>query len=221
MINPKDAKGHVIFDCDGTLISSYEGILDCLGVLMESELGRAVSRDELRKKYYPQLDIMAHNFGMVVDTEKKQEKLMKKWSSICSERPHQYALFSGIENLLKQCERKNWALYVWTGRDRISTIEILTELKVISYFKEIRTASDGNPKPHPQGIEELVGEWDKKKIVLVGDSGADLRGAQNFGCGFIGALWCEHAEKNVLLNKKSARDVEECMNLLEQYFLKN
>jgi phosphoglycolate phosphatase len=215
MIDPALAKAHIIFDCDGTLISSYEGIIDCLVIFLESELLRIVTRDEVKAKYYAQLDVMAAQFNITADTPEEQKRLLDKWAKISSSRDHQYALFPEIKELLIACEKQDWALYVWTGRDRTTTLEILKALGIMPYFWDVRTATDGIPKPHPMGMEELVGDQDKQKIVMIGDSGADLNGANNFGCHFIGARWCQQADHSSLVKCENVKAPMDCFALIK------
>jgi phosphoglycolate phosphatase len=218
MIDPKKAKGHIVFDCDGTLISSFEGIVDCLVLFLESELKRTVSRLEIKSNYYAQLDIMAKRFGIDADSQDEQQRLLAKWSSICSEQAHQYGLFPEIQDLLIACEKEEWAMYVWTGRDRTTTLEILKALGIMTYFWDVRTATDGIPKPHPMGMEEMVGDFEKSKIILIGDSGADSKGAENFGCHFIGATWCEQADRKTLMANNYVETPSECLEKIKDLF---
>ncbi|MBT7608894.1 MAG: HAD family hydrolase [Bacteriovoracaceae bacterium] len=218
MIDPEKAKGHVVFDCDGTLISSFEGILNCLIIFLEAELERTVTREEIKDNYYAQLDVMAERFGIIAKCKEEKDRLLKSWADICAAQSQQNGLFPEVKELLMACEKEEWALYVWTGRDRVSALEILKALGIMPYFWDIRTASDGIPKPHPMGMEELVGEQDKKKVVLIGDSGADLRGAENFGCHFIGATWCDQADKKSLMQRNHTHSPLACLDKIKELF---
>jgi phosphoglycolate phosphatase len=218
MIDPEKAKGHVVFDCDGTLISSFEGVLACLVTFLEAELKRSVSRDEIKANYYAQLDVMAERFGIKPKSKEDEQRLLKNWADVCSAQKQQHGLFPEVKELLMNCEKEQWALYVWTGRDRASTLEILKALGIMPYFWDIRTATDGIPKPHPMGMEELVGDHDKQKIVLIGDSGADFNGAKNFGCHFIGATWCDQADRQTLVKNNFAESPSECMDKIKELF---
>ena len=223
MIDPDEALGHVVFDCDGTLISSHEAILETLTQLFEEELGRQIPLEEMRKKYYPQMDILMKNFGfgpdgLGKDDPEVEKRLIKRWSQISTQANCRYALFPEIKELLSACEKENWAQYVWTGRDRVTTLEILKTLGIMPYFYDIRTATDGIPKPHPQGMEDLLPGRDKKRIVLIGDSGADQKGAKNFGCHFIGAAWCNHSEQDAIRKDLHANHPMGCVDLIKSLF---
>lgn len=156
-----EARGHVIFDCDGTLIGH--------------------------------------------DRSKSGE----------------YILFDGIRNLIFKLKNLNYKLYVWTGRDRASTISILKSLDIIEFFEDLRCFDDTIPKPHPQGPSELIDECvDKDKVFVIGDSPSDIIGASQFGCHFVGALWHDEQIK-LKLESNGAKDFaispDLCLPIIENY----
>ncbi|MCO4794975.1 MAG: HAD-IA family hydrolase [Bacteriovoracaceae bacterium] len=216
MIEPDKAIGHIVFDCDGTLISSHQAILMGLQKLMGGELNRKVSIEEIEEKLDMRMDVIANNFRLDISTPESQKRLLDKWALISQKTEYQYALFDGIKDLLQELSKKGYCLYVWTGRDRVSTLDILNDLKAISWFYDFRTASDGIPKPHPQGMEELVGSFDKNKVVLIGDSVADQLGASQYGCHFLAASWCPNAKFENLLHDDLIKRPLDCVVHIER-----
>ena len=99
-----------------------------------------------------------------------------------------YKLFPGIKELLQE-HAQECLFYVWTARGRASTLRILQELGVYSYFDSISTVDDCIPKPHIAGLLSLVGTVPKHSICVIGDSSNDILGAKNFGVLAIGATW--------------------------------
>lgn len=99
-----------------------------------------------------------------------------------------YKLFPGIKELLVELSTEN-LLYVWTARDRLSTLRILEELGVSQYFDSVSTISDAPPKPHMGGLVSLLGKTTKSSICVIGDSSNDMLGAKSFGVLAIGAVW--------------------------------
>jgi phosphoglycolate phosphatase len=108
-----------------------------------------------------------------------------------------YRLFPGIKELVIELSG-DAKLYVWTARSRASTLRILQELGIFSYFEAICTIDDAPPKPHIEGLVDLAGEQDKKSICMIGDSSFDILGAKNFGVMAIGAVWNAEARGEVL-----------------------
>lgn len=108
-----------------------------------------------------------------------------------------YSLYDGIKDLLLALAPQA-TLYVWTARDRKSTVRILKELGIHQHFHSLSTIDDGFPKPHVNGLRELVGEVANKSICVIGDTSNDILGAKNFGVKSIGAVWNQSANEEVL-----------------------
>lgn len=106
------------------------------------------------------------------------------------------SVFPGVKELLVQLKQMNFSLYVWTARDRKSTLEYLKNLEISHIFADISTATDCTPKPHPEGLEEMFMGVDPKTVVHVGDSYTDIIGAAKFGCTSIGALWAHNTQES-------------------------
>lgn len=99
------------------------------------------------------------------------------------------SLYSGIENLLEELSQKGVKLYVWTARERFSTVEFLKSLGIISRFEELSCSTDCAPKPNKEGLLDMLGQADPSTVIVVGDSGTDMVGAKNYGARSIAALW--------------------------------
>lgn len=99
-----------------------------------------------------------------------------------------YRLFQGIKELLQK-HSSECLYYVWTARGRSSTLRILEELGIYSYFEAFATVDDPYPKPHVLGLKSLVPDISKNSICVIGDSTSDILGAKNFGVLAIGATW--------------------------------
>lgn len=131
-----------------------------------------------------------------------------------------YNLYPGIKDLLMALANDS-TLYVWTARDRRSTLRILEELGVLSLFEQICTVDDALPKPHVSGLIDMLHDTDKSLICVIGDTSNDIVGAKNFGVRSIGALWNRFA--NPVAMKESgatffAKTPEECLEWIHKNF---
>jgi phosphoglycolate phosphatase len=136
-----------------------------------------------------------------------------------------YELFDGIEDLVQSLQQQGIKSYVWTARNRYSTVEILKSLAIITSFEDISCATDTVPKPSPAGIEEMLPGIDPSTVAVVGDSYADMIGANKFGAIAIGALWNDASEdaKQVLEEFGASHlcfSVKECKEILESLIKK-
>lgn len=98
-------------------------------------------------------------------------------------------LFPGIVELLKYLSSQGIKSYIWTARNRDSTVEILQSLAIIDHFSGFACGGEMKPKPSVQGLESLLIEDRSESIALVGDSLGDMIGGRSFGALCIGALW--------------------------------
>lgn len=219
MSQPNEFRGHIVFDCDGTVISSIEGILKGIQVVMSEYLKREVSREEVDANYHADMRVFAKNFGLEFSSKEEAQAVLNSFIEILNRPEYKYDLFKDVKELILKLGDLGYRLYVWTGRDRASTLRILKELDVAKYFFDFRCMDDTIPKPHPMGLEELVGEFDRSKVMMIGDSTTDISGAKSFGCKSIGALWCSFADEQRL--KKAGADFLvssplECLKIIEE-----
>lgn len=214
-------KGHLVFDCDGTLISSQNSILEALRVLMGEIQSRDVSLEEARAAYHPDMLTCAQGLGVDVTDEVLLAKLAKRWIELCQTvAAAGHVAYPGVGEMLKTLSQRGHDIYVWTARDRRSTREIMIKLGLSPYILDMRCMDDTTPKPHPQGIKELVEGAHKGDVLVIGDSMTDIQGARSFGAHSIAALWGEHVERETLARAGAdffASTPSECIEIIEKY----
>lgn len=132
------------------------------------------------------------------------------------------SLFEGIKELLLELKQQKIKLFVWTARDRRSTLEILKTLDILHLFEDISTASDGNVKPNIDGIKEMMPDTSADNVVIIGDSYTDILGAKNFGCQSVGVTWQDPSSEDKVATLKHfeadhiCSNVDECKNILNK-----
>ncbi len=101
-------------------------------------------------------------------------------------------LFPGIEKLLTDLSSRQVDLYLWSLRPRASLVRITKELAIYNYFRDLRGSDDGhNPKPHPEGLRDLLFGYEYDKVCHVGDGVGDFSGASALKIPFIAACWID------------------------------
>lgn len=129
---------------------------------------------------------------------------------------YRYSLYPGIKDLITDLSN-DCNLYVWTARDRLSTIRYLQEFGIREYFCEISTPDDARAKPHSEGIESLVGKYSKQSVCMIGDTTNDIIGGKNFGVMSLGAAWGDHVNTQSLIGAGAdfiVSDPAECSKLI-------
>lgn len=202
---------NIVFDCDGTLISSHQAVLRSLQQLVSEERGQKIPFSEIESGYDADMLRCAQNFNLDV---KNPARLLKRWSELS--RVHaRAAAYPGIAELLETIENSGMRLLVWTGRDRASTLELLRAAGILRFFEELCCSDDTTPKPHTAGLARLLDGEEKNQCIHIGDSYTDVQGARNYGIRSVGALWGEHASQSEFKNWPADYWCEKPAELLE------
>lgn len=101
-------------------------------------------------------------------------------------------LYPGMKDLINDISDLDCELFVWTARNRNSTIEILDSLGIISEFKDLSCvgSSEAAQKPSPEGIQNMLLHAESRdEVIVIGDSLGDMIGGKRYGAHTIGALW--------------------------------
>lgn len=188
MILQDEARAHVVFDCDGTLIDSMRPFYDILLEILPKHLGREFSMEEILEKFTPEWVGLLENLGVANPSKELIQALIAETSVLNLKHPVP-ALYPGIKQCLGQLEELQVACYVWTGRDRASSLRIFKAHDILKHFTEMSFSDTSIPKPHPEGLCQMLEEIPKSKIALIGDSGVDIQGAKNFSIPCVVVDW--------------------------------
>ena len=113
--------------------------------------------------------------------------------------------YEGIVELLEELFKMRVPMYIWTARDRASTLEYLKGNGLLGYFEELWTSTDGQVKPSPQGLFHMLGEESKDSVYVVGDSPTDMFGAKKYGAHALAALWAEVGNEDMTTRRGEMR----------------
>lgn len=183
---------YVLFDLDGTLTDSAEGILNCAEYALE-RLGKPVpAREQLRPMLGPPLSQTFHSmFGL----DEQQAELgiryyRERYSTVglFENRP-----FEGIDKMLAGLKSAGLRMGVATSKPEPFSRRILERFGLDKYFETITGCGlDGSLDTKAQVIEEALrrlGAEDKSRAVMVGDRCYDISGAKEAGLECIGVSW--------------------------------
>ncbi len=215
--------GHIVFDCDGTLISSLVSIMRDVQAFLKNHFAKDLTLEDVLEAYSPNMRRFASNLGLELKTFEDEARLLRLWSEQMSQGKHEHELFPGIKDLLIFLQKKNFALYVWTARDRFSTVETLKKLGILNFFDDLRCVNDCMPKPSSEGLEEMLEGVSKESIVVIGDSITDIEGGKSFGAFTIAAVWCTLANKSDLKSYSPhfmAYRPSDCEEIIESLFMR-
>ena len=174
----------VLFDCDGTLINSYQADTSAY-LAMFKEMGIAWGLQELEKHYSP-------NWYQVYRAarlpRKRWEDADRAWRAHYAK--HQPKLIAGARRVLARVGNSHHLGLVTSG-DRGRVIRQLREFRLTTLFAARVCGGDTlRKKPHPAPLRLALRQMglDPSACVYVGDAPQDVEMAQRAGVRAIGVL---------------------------------
>ena len=182
-------KKTILFDLDGTLTDSGEGIINCAALALEHFGLPVPSREEMRVFVGPPLTESFINHG--VPAEKAEEAVAvfrSRYVPIGIFENHPY---DGIRELLQNLHGKGYKLYIATSKPEPMAIKVLEHFDLAKYFTMICGATLSSDRVTKEDvIAYLLNETgEKDNMVMVGDTKFDIIGAKHHGIPAIGVSW--------------------------------
>ena len=146
-----------IWDLDGTLLDSYEAILDGIAetyAYYSLDFDReAVHAFILQQSVQSLLEDVAREHGL------DAEEMNRYRASSLREKNAQVHLMQGARDILAWAKEEGIAQFVYTHKGK-NAYAILEDLGILSYFQEIVTTDNGfRRKPDPEGVDYLVDKY--------------------------------------------------------------
>ena len=179
----------ILFDLDGTLTDSGEGIINCATLALEHFGLPVPSREEMGVFIGPPLDQTFLKFGVPAD--KTQEAIDVFRSRYLVVGKFENTPYPGVHSLLEQLKNQGHRLFIATSKPEPTAIEILQKFKLAQYFEEICGATFDHTRVHKADVIDYllkkIGHSDT--ILMIGDTEFDVLGAAAHGIPTIGVSW--------------------------------
>ena len=182
-------KKTVLFDLDGTLTDSGEGIINCAALAL-AHFGLPVpSREELRVFVGPPLYESFQRFGVPAD--RVDEAIRVYRSRYIPTGMFENAPYPGIQALLEALKKDGYTLYVATSKPEEMSVTILERFGLVPYFDRICGASTDTSRSTKDAVIAYLLEQSgaREDMVMVGDTKYDVLGAKAHGIPAIGVSW--------------------------------
>ena len=179
----------ILFDLDGTLTDSGEGIINC-AILALEHFGLPIpDRETLRVFVGPPLHETFIKFGVPAD--KADEAVAVYRSRYVPIGMFENAPYPGIREVLDALKKQGHKLYVATSKPEWMAQEILKKFQLDSYFDLICGATmDTSRTEKSQVIAYLLEQaGDVAHAIMVGDTKYDVIGASAHSIPTIGVSW--------------------------------
>ena len=183
------SKKSILFDLDGTLTDSGEGIINC-AILALAHYGLPIpSREEMRVFVGPPLTESFIRHGVPAD--KAEEAVAIYRSRYIPIGKYENNPFPGIRELLETLHEMGYKLYVATSKPEGMSIDILKHFDLDRYFTRICGASMDSSRNTKEAVIEYLMETtgERENMVMVGDTKFDVLGAKHHGIPCIGVSW--------------------------------
>ncbi|MDO5754807.1 MAG: HAD family hydrolase [Tissierellia bacterium] len=187
---------NIIFDLDGTLTDSEEGITKSVEYALKHFDIPVESRKSLRKFIGPPLKDSFMNFYGFSD--EKAEKAIGIYREYFKDKGlFENKPYGGIKELLEKLENN---LYIATSKPEVFAVEILEHFGFAKYFKDITGATlDGKFVEKDDIIEKVVTDHQLQRdnTVMIGDRSHDIYGAKKNHLSSIGVLYGYGSQKEL------------------------
>ena len=204
----------ILFDLDGTLTDSGEGIINCAILALEHFGIPVPSREEMGVFVGPPLDQTFIKFG--IPAEKAQEAIDVFRSRYLVVGKFENAPYPGIHGLLERLKSQGHRLFVATSKPEVTALEVLEKFELTQYFEVICGATMDGSRVHKADVIAYL--LDKigaqEQVLMVGDTEFDVTGAAAHGIQTIGVSW--GYGKVAAMEQAGAIAIAHTMNELEQ-----
>lgn len=208
---------NILFDLDGTLTDSGEGIINCAILALEHFNLPIPPREDMRVFVGPPLHESFIKHGVPAD--KADEAVAVYRSRYIPIGKYENTPYPGIRELLETLKNHGHRLFVATSKPEGMSIDILEHFDLAKYFTGICGASmDTSRSTKDAVIAHLLKQnGTSENMVMVGDTVFDVTGAAVHGIPTIGVSW---GYGNVVDMQKAgaaaiAHSTEELLQLLE------
>lgn len=179
----------ILFDLDGTLTDSGEGIMHCAELTLAHYKLPIPTRIEMRNIVGPPLKDSFLRYGI---PEKELDNAVEFY------RKHYLTVgqfenfpYTGIRELLEKLTNNGHKLYVATSKPEAMAQNILRHFELDGYFAVICGAvSNAKRNTKEQVIEHLLSLLETRaELIMVGDTIYDVKGAAYHGIPTIAVSW--------------------------------
>ena len=182
-------KKTILFDLDGTLTDSGEGIINCAIYAMEHFGLPIPPREELRVFVGPPLTDTLLKFGILqADIPEAIRLFRERYIPIGM---YENTLYPGIRELLEQLKKDGHILCIATSKLESIAIDTLKHFGLETYFHYICGATADHSRDTKEQVIAYLMTQCKSDYpwIMVGDTAFDVLGAKMHNIPTIGVAW--------------------------------
>lgn len=179
----------IIFDLDGTLSNSKEGITKCAQFALEKQGIIVENLNDLEKFIGPPLlDSFIDFYNLTL--EQATQAVADYRSRYAPIGVYETAIYPGTEKMLETLKESGKYIAMATSKPQAMAEEVLRYLNIDKYFDKVKGADLHGPIQSKDAVLnalfEMIDIKDKSKCLMVGDTCFDIDGANKVGIDSIG-----------------------------------
>lgn len=207
-----------LFDLDGTLTDSGEGIINCAAAALQHFGLPIPTKEELRVFVGPPLHETFLKFG--VKPEQIDEAIQVYRKRYIPIGMFENVPYPGIEKVLQSLKQAGHKLYVATSKPEGTSVEILEHFHLAHYFDRICGASNDLSRSTKEAVIAYLLEENGRgdNMVMIGDTKFDVLGAKEHGIPTVGVAWGYGKVEDML--EAGAEKIVYTMEELQDYLLR-
>lgn len=206
----------ILFDLDGTLTDSGEGVINCAWLALKHFGLPLPSREEMRVIIGPPLRDSFLRFGVAPEhVEEAVEIYRQRYVPIGM---FENVPYPGISAMLAALKSAGFKLYVATSKPEHMAVEILNKFNLSGYFEKIYGASMDDTRDTKDKVIAYILEQLQcaDQAIMVGDTKYDVLGAAVHGIQTIGVTW-GYGEKSEMIDAGAMTTVDTPAQLLAYF----
>ena len=185
-------KQYLLFDLDGTLTDSVEGISNSVLYALEYYGIYEKDMEKVRSFIGPPLkETFRKAYGF--DEERAEEAVWKYREYFAEKGLLENTVYPGIPELLEKLRDAGDTLLVATSKPTVYTKRILEHFDLMKYFVDVQGSNlDGSRAEKDEVIAYVLAAnriSDKSSAVMIGDRKHDILGGKKCGLDTIGVLY--------------------------------
>ena len=179
----------ILFDLDGTLTDSGEGITKCVKLALDHFGIPAESLDSLRYFVGPPLRDSFVKAG--IPTDKVEEAIAIYRSRYTNVGLFENVPYPGIRELLEKLTALGHRLFVATSKPEEMAVRVLQKFDLFRYFEKVCGATLDKSRDSKSAVIAylLQSAGNAENAVMVGDTAFDVVGAAEHGIPTVGVSW--------------------------------
>jgi pyrophosphatase PpaX len=182
----------VIFDMDGTLVSSLPAIYHCENEISRKYLKASLTLEEVISKFGPPAHKIITDMTRDLPDALRSQAVSDYYECYRTQVPSRALVFPGIVDLLRKIRSSGRRLALFTGVEK-NMMEYTLDPFELSEFFEVRVTADDiqKSKPDPEGINVALSrlKTNANESMYVGDSPSDMIAGKRAGVLTGAALW--------------------------------